>query len=802
MSEESASETAPQPDVVTSLDDIADSLGRLREWAGLPSYGQLASRVRAARLARGVPAAEAAIGRVTVYDCFRAGRRRIDVDLVVEIARALGASDRQAVVWRNATRRAMSPATSLRSVPADVTLPPAPDPFVGREGQVATMLGTRRAVLVDGMPGSGKSALALTVAHELLRSGTVQVGLYADLLGAASDPADPRAVLHGFLRALGVEASGGDLHAQFVSALADHAAVVVLDNAASAEQLLPLMPPAEAMQDARVIVTSRHSLSLPDVEHITVAELDDVAAADLLAALTGRTAAASDAPPLAELASLAGGIPLALTIIANRIRTHQDWSLDEHVTAYRERLDLLHLDADIEGALAIELDALDADPRRGFLLSALHPGTDFSTAAAAAMLGTDGVVAGRLLAGLASHHLVREAGPERWAMHDLVRAFGDRHAIAELSPSVRRTAMHRVLTDYLDTCTRAVATLTPHAVADWHWLQNRVTPMAADEARAWFDRELHNIAGAVAWAATGEPAGAVRLAAVASWPLWERADLDLTTSMHRTAVQAAASLADDRSIALTCRLLGLTMIRAARFADAAPQLERSAQLYRDLGDPRGEVAALNGSAIIATLTGRYDEALPLLRRIVDFYEEQPPTAENADRLSVGLGNLAVALSRSGDHAGAVECLQRSLDLAVAHGWAGRELTAISNMSELLCTEGKFDEAEVAARKALRMSRELGDEIVEIYATTNLAIALSGCGRSAEADRVSREAVALARAADAPDTLAAVLNNHAELLAAAGDPSARDYFTEALEIATEIGEELEMQRAGEGLGEGA
>jgi hypothetical protein len=46
-----------------------------------------------------VPASQQTPGRVAVYDCFKPDRRRFDIDLVVDIARALGVDDEATQEW-------------------------------------------------------------------------------------------------------------------------------------------------------------------------------------------------------------------------------------------------------------------------------------------------------------------------------------------------------------------------------------------------------------------------------------------------------------------------------------------------------------------------------------------------------------------------------------------------------------------------------------------------------------------------------------------------------------------------------
>ncbi|MEV8323350.1 hypothetical protein [Kitasatospora sp. NPDC056731] len=86
-----------------SLDALTESLTLLRQEAGSPSYSTIVRRISSVRAARGVPAGERTPGRITVYDCFRSGRQRLDVELLSDIVQALGADPDP---WRRAYRAA------------------------------------------------------------------------------------------------------------------------------------------------------------------------------------------------------------------------------------------------------------------------------------------------------------------------------------------------------------------------------------------------------------------------------------------------------------------------------------------------------------------------------------------------------------------------------------------------------------------------------------------------------------------------------------------------------------------------
>lgn len=135
----------------TTLDELAALLRERRIEAGSPSFSAITQRVAEAREARGVRASDRSPGRVTVYDCFRDGRRRVDVDLVLDIVSGLGGDADERRRWRSwcvDLQRAESPALLVAASPID----PADLPgFSGRDELTARLLGAGRPVLLVGM---------------------------------------------------------------------------------------------------------------------------------------------------------------------------------------------------------------------------------------------------------------------------------------------------------------------------------------------------------------------------------------------------------------------------------------------------------------------------------------------------------------------------------------------------------------------------------------------------------------------------------------------------------------------------
>lgn len=231
--------------------DLSAALAELRAWAGGPSYTRIAQAVTSARLERGLPPEEARVARSTVYDCFRPGRLRLDTSLVLEVVRALGVGPEELGPWRQAlrdlARPALNAAPALATVQVDVGAPVAGSTLIGRERELAELLALRSSVLIMGMGGVGKTALADEAARRLLDNGDVEEVLRVNLDGFSADrpPADPTAVLDALVR-VGSASQGpaDDAVAAYRSLLAERRWLLLLDNAADADQVAVLLPPA------------------------------------------------------------------------------------------------------------------------------------------------------------------------------------------------------------------------------------------------------------------------------------------------------------------------------------------------------------------------------------------------------------------------------------------------------------------------------------------------------------------------------------------------------------------------------
>src|SRR5215471_2390576 len=353
------------------------------------------------------------------------------------------------------------------------TLPRAVTSFTGRDEEMARLLaavtGTARpgpAVeisAIDGMAGVGKTTFAVRAAHQLASrfpDGQLFLDLHAHTAG--QHPVKPADALRSLLLTIGVSAQRipPDLDARAAlwrDRVAGRRLLLLLDDAASHEQVRPLVPGASG---CLVLVTSRRRLTaLEDAESLTLRTLPPAEAAALFVRLAGTRDRDADPASVARLVELCGHLPLAIRLLAGQLRSHPTWSPAYLLGRYGDGRDpLVELRAeDVAVAAVFQLSyrALPAEQQRLFRRLGLHPGRDIDAHAAAALAGVDVATARRQLEALYTDNLIEEPVPGRFRLHDLMRAHARALAAGD-DESGSEAASGRLVAYYIRTTGRAV----------------------------------------------------------------------------------------------------------------------------------------------------------------------------------------------------------------------------------------------------------------------------------------------------------------------------------------------------------
>jgi tetratricopeptide (TPR) repeat protein len=461
--------------------------------------------------------------------------------------------------------------------------------------------------------------------------------LYVNLRGHdPGTPAPPEQVLDGFLRTLGVPAEkiAPDLEqraAQYRSLLDGRRVLVVLDNAASAEQVRPLLPGAAG---SMAVVTSRNTLSsLAARDGAYSIGLDRLSEADAIA-LLGQIIGADevDAAPAAaaDLARRCAYLPLALRIAAQRAAGRPRHALTEVIADLVQRqLDALDTDDDhtaVRTVFSWSYRALPDEAARAFRLLGLHPGPDTGVHAAAALIDSSPAETRRLLDALTGAHLLEQTGRDRYRLHDLLRLYAAELAEQEETAQHRAQVIRRVLRWYLDTAVAAAGILFPDTavplVDDTWTIHPPLDFTTHQQALTWYDTEYHNLVAAPGRAAeAGHHDIAWRLP-VALWIFFFlRKHWTDWFATHRVALASARQIGDGVGEGRVLSTLGEVHRLLARFPDSIDHQERALAIAREFGDRAGQEGALIGLGTVYLDLRRFDKSIDYLRRALAIARE-------------------------------------------------------------------------------------------------------------------------------------------------------------------------------------
>ncbi|MFC4035995.1 ATP-binding protein [Streptomyces polygonati] len=345
-------------------------------------------------------------------------------------------------------------------------------------------------VVIYGLPGVGKSALALRLARELIpRYPDGQ--LYAALRGE-DGPVHPDVVLGQFLRALGtapndLPSDPAELAALYRSTLAGRRVLVVLDDARSEQQIRPLLPGGST---CLTVVTSRSALpALASATSYPLDLLDADESLELFSLIGGAERVAADLASAEFVVQMCGQLPLALRIAAARFRARTDWTianLAERLAGVRGRLPELRVgDLDVRGSFELSYQDLPDEARRLFRRLGVTPGAVFSAGLAAELIGQPAPDTDELIERLILDQLVQPAEvPGTYRMHSLLRELAG-ELLNAAPESDGNPALTSMLTWYATNLHIADIAVSP---------KERASAEADPEAaRAWLDTEEANL---------------------------------------------------------------------------------------------------------------------------------------------------------------------------------------------------------------------------------------------------------------------------------------------------------------------
>jgi DNA-binding SARP family transcriptional activator/tetratricopeptide (TPR) repeat protein len=752
------------------LEDLRLAVHSARVDADLADGRHSALIVELSPLVRANPVAERTAGQL-MRALYYAGRRGDALELYQRVSRQvvdtlgidpspeLRALHRQVLNDHLPPLNGLPPTRLVVSV-LPVQLPAAVPHLAGREPDLGWLdqlleraeAGQSAVGVVTGPAGIGKSALVVAWAHRVAHHFPDGV-LFASLRGF--DPHHPAFevadLITQFLLGLGVATADvpEQLHervAQYRSLIADRRMLVILDDARTAEQVRPLLPPGSR---SMALVTSRSRLDGLAVSNAArlraLGTLSPEDSVSLIEELTGP----ADYNLNRALAKLCGYLPLALRIAGARLASSPLWTAGELVdelTDERTRLAALDVegaDTSVRAALDVSFRGLPEEVATTFRVLGVLNFPSVGPYVVAALSGTTVREARRRLRSLAAQNLLAETARDVFTQHDLVRLYLRELAETELTDAERDAVLTGSTQYYLAAADHARRKLL-RIVDPLNFAGSLPAEFVPEfdgfeEARSWFVAEWPNLIATLEGArAAGRDTEVWQLARVVHTYQVVCPLLDDWTRLVEIGMAAAVRLGDDLArcwmLISHCALALTFELPSGGLADA----EAALAIATRLGDDRLRITATIHLGGALTLWGRYDEAIARLR-------------------------------------GAVEETERLGDLRLRG-------QALNNCAEAEKRAGRLFEAIMHQLASLEIDRRLGDDSYAVVSLNNLAELNLRLGELTSAERYARECVELTiRRRFTLQEGASRLTLGRTLLAHGDSAAARDEFELALEI---------------------
>ncbi len=711
-----------------------------------------------------------------------------------------------------------------------------PQPLVGRQAllrELKAELFTRRLIAINGLPGVGKTALALELAHDpevLARfvDGVLWVGL--------GRKPDPLATLGAWAVALGlpldeiaklarVEDRARLIHA----AIGLRQLLLVIDDAWGIDEALAFKIGGP---NCAYLLTTRLPKVALDFAGEAALPVHELAEADGLALLAQYGAAVAEGEAR-SLVSAAGGLPLALTLMGRYLQKEAHPGQPRRVRAAIDRLQQIGerlslaqtrspLDPQPDTPLSLLTviagtdEALDAGARLALRALSVFPPkpNTFSEEAALAVCGA----AVGMLDTLVDYGLLECVPAGRYTLHQTIAEY----AAQTRSPKSLDLGQNQEILDSFSA--RLVA-----------YFVRFIEDHAADDLA--LEPEIANSLAALNAAHEQGMRSELLRGANAFYPFLETRGLYTLAEIHLQRAAAAARFLNDR--ARLCAALGnhaRVLQRRGDYAAAETAYREAQALARELNDPDSLSALLSGLGVLAFSRGDYPQAeayyheglalarehqlrdrlsalltnagtLALTRgdaaRAEAYFHEGLTLARalaHRSRVSALLINLGVMAARRGDYARADACFQESLELARAAKHREALMFLLTNLGTLANDQKDTARADAYFHEALALAREMDDRARISHLLANLGALAAGQKDYARAGSCYQEGLALARAIGHRENITLLLMNWGEMEGEQGNVSlAQECYAEALALAKEMGHQRYVGMIEAGLG---
>jgi DNA-binding SARP family transcriptional activator/tetratricopeptide (TPR) repeat protein len=711
--------------------------------------------------------------------------------------------------------------------------PPAPPPvprclprdisdFTGREEVLAHLLeevSRSTVVAIDGMPGVGKTALAVRLAHRVAQrypDGQLAIDLHGH---SSHAPIEPAAALDRLLRQLGVAGDripdGLDARVElWRTELASRKVLLLLDNAATSDQIGPLVPPGPG---CLTLVTSRRRLAGLDGAHSVALEvLSPDEAVALMHRIVGERVLA-DAAAAAEVARRCEYLTLAVRLAAARLAHRPSWTVRDLAGRLAALDEIAAEGRSVVAAFGLSYSQVSGGAQRMFRLLGLHPGPDIEVRAAASLADLELDAADAVLGELVDAHLLDEPVAGRYRLHDLLKEYAARLVGPEAD---RHQSLERLLAFYVHSAAAAATVIETDGLRFDYRLGNppalAIVEHPAESAEAWLATERSNLTAAVRCAIQGGWHGHVWRLARATWKyLYRNGYHDDNLAMMSLVLEAARHEGSQMLAGLAHNYLAASYYHWGRWDEALGHIDEAIALRTESGDLSGLAVSIDNRTQVLVRSGRYAEARESSEHGLRTLAQTGVSPILLAHLQAELGlacllmgdleaaerhlrhHLAIAEERNADsargpayaHLGALELRRGRSAIAVAYLERALRLNTVGNpilLAETVCdlgsahrSLGDLEQALQLQHQALNTTLQYGFLSGECEVRIELAITLQQFGDDEAKDHLN-QALAITHRLNLLPQRAKALDVLAEITK---DPTLHD---EATAIYTQLG----------------
>jgi len=621
-----------------------------------------------------------------------------------------------------------------------------PLPFIGHKTelrQAALALKQGRLVAIFGEDGAGKTALALKLAYNLL-SRYPDAQFHLDLGGGGPEPLSAQEAQASMLHSLDPAAQLTDDPPQvaglYRAALQGKHALLLLDNAASAEQVQALLPPSGNL----TLLTARlpsetggtppkngdMSFDLPNLVTMHLARLSTWDSVRLVTSHLRRRGGVNFSwlnRSTTVLVQACGGLPGALRLVAGQFNRRPA----PDAAALLQRFNELRREfGQREAALRLCYENLTGEQQKRWRMLAVFSGSfDLDAVAAVWEIPSDKALQqidtleelGLLDDGPASQRYIMTPNTGRAFASSLLSEQESREA------HMRHTAYYRALLDRID---RVFAQNDKRKVNTLPWL----------------DLEWDNIRAAQQWISTNRQNSQAAAHLCSLFPnagvniLGQRLSLRQLIAWLESGLQAAADQGYRQLESQYLGGLGNLYFNRGEMRKAVEYYDRRLLIDRAVGDRRSEAVTLSHLGIALTSLGD-------LSRAVEYFQLAAPLFhEFADRYREGLtfAYLGDALRLSGQPPEAIRYYQQALEIFREFKDRRNEAIYTGSLGLAYANQGEFPQAFQHYQEALQVFRAIDDQHGAGVTLKYLGDACSSQGQAQQAVDFYQQALSVFR----------------------------------------------------------